>query len=85
MSALTLSFPPAVLVIDHLTTPGEIVTFSVTATDDRDPSPVVVCVPPSGSLFPRGTTIVHCTATDAAGNQSSGQFPVTVQGKVRAR
>jgi len=48
-----------VLVIDHLSSPpGEVVTFSVTASDDRDPAPVVVCVPPSGSFFPRGTTLV---------------------------
>jgi hypothetical protein len=48
--------------------PGEVVSFTVTATDDLDPSPVVVCVPPSGSTFPRGTTRVVCTANDASGN-----------------
>jgi hypothetical protein len=62
---------------------GEVVTFSVTATDDLDPAPVVVCVPPSGSYFSRGTTIVHCTATDASGNQSTCQFPVSVHPKAR--
>jgi len=60
------------------TAPGEIVTFDVTATDDLDPFPIVVCVPPSGSLFPRGTTFVTCTATDASGNQATCGFPVTV-------
>ena len=40
-------------------------------------------MPPSGSLFPRGTTLVDCTATDASGNQSTGQFPVTVRAKAR--
>ena len=30
---------------------GEVVLFSVTATDDLDPSPLVSCVPPSGSVF----------------------------------
>jgi hypothetical protein len=63
--------------------PGEIVTFSVTATDDHDSSPSVVCVPPSGSLFPRGTTLVTCTATDDSGNQSVSTFPVTVRPTLR--
>jgi hypothetical protein len=57
---------------------GATVTFTVTATDDMDPSPVVVCQPASGSTFPLGTTTVTCTATDATGNQSSCSFDVTV-------
>jgi hypothetical protein len=44
-----------------------------------------VCVPPSGSFFPRGTTLVNCTATDATGNQSNCQFPVTVGFKATQR
>lgn len=66
-------------------TPGTLVSFSATATDDLDPAPSVVCVPPSGSFFPRGTTMVTCTATDLSGNQSVFAFPVTVQLSVRAR
>src|SRR5262249_9753903 len=31
-----------------------------------------------GSTFPVGTTTVTCTATDAAGNQRTGSFTVTV-------
>jgi len=58
---------------------GEIVYFDVTASDACDPAPSVACVPPSGSFFPRGTTTVTCTATDAAGNQSTCTFPFTVQ------
>jgi hypothetical protein len=58
--------------------PGEIVTFTVTATDDRDSSPYVVCVPASGSFFPPGVTIVQCKATDGARNQSTCSFPVNV-------
>ncbi|NND77188.1 MAG: HYR domain-containing protein [Flavobacteriales bacterium] len=34
--------------------------------------------PPSGSVFPVGTTPVTCTATDAAGNTSTCSFDVTV-------
>ena len=70
--------------LDNFGTPsGEMVTFTVTAEDDLDPSPSVMCVPPSGSFFPRGTTLVTCTATDAAGNESTCEFPVTVQIKAR--
>ena len=57
----------------------------VCATDDFDPSPDVVCIPPSGSVFPRGTTIVTCAAKDDAGNQATSAFPVTVTLKVRQR
>jgi hypothetical protein len=78
----TLSCPTSLFVADDLgSSPGEAVVFSVTASDCRDPSPSVVCVPPSGSFFPRGTTFVTCTATDASGNQSTCEFPVTVVAK----
>jgi uncharacterized repeat protein (TIGR01451 family) len=39
---------------------------------------VPVCNPPSGSTFQKGTTTVNCSASDAAGNQSSCSFTVTV-------
>jgi hypothetical protein len=82
----TISCPPSVLVPDRFgSSPGEVVSFSVTASDEVDPSPTVVCVPPSGSFFPRGTTLVTCTATDASGNQSTCQFEVTVAPKARRR
>jgi len=80
----TLSCPSSVLALDALgSPPGEIVTFTVPASDCRDPAPSVVCVPPSGSFFPRGTTLVTCTATDAAGNRATCEFPVTVELKAR--
>jgi hypothetical protein len=47
---------------------GMNVNFTATATDDTDPSPVILCNPPSGSFFPVGVTTVTCTARDAAGN-----------------
>jgi hypothetical protein len=80
----TLSCPAVVIELDNFGTPsGETVSFTVTAEDDLDPSPDVVCTPPSGSFFPRGTTLVTCTATDASGNESTCEFPVTVQIKAR--
>src|SRR5262245_51563396 len=65
-----LACPAALVVGDPLPSPpGEFVAFSVTASDDFDPAPTVVCVPPSGSFFAEGTTLVQCTATDATGNE----------------
>jgi len=61
------------------TGPATVVTFTVTATDDLDPSPSVVCTPPSGSVFPMGVTTVSCFATDASGNSSFCVFDVTVE------
>ena len=55
------------------------VNFLVAATDNCDPTVTVVCTPPSGSLFPIGTTLVSCTATDQSGNSSARSFPVVVQ------
>ncbi len=54
-----------------------VVNFVVTATDDCG-TPSVVCVPPSGSTFAKGTTTVNCTATDSIGQTSMCSFTVTV-------
>ncbi|HXJ72231.1 MAG TPA: HYR domain-containing protein, partial [Candidatus Dormibacteraeota bacterium] len=52
------------------------VTYSVATTDCSDVT--VVCNPPSGSTFPKGTTTVTCMATDACNNASSCSFTVTI-------
>jgi HYR domain len=50
------------------------------AQDAADPSPVVLCDPASGSVFPIGESEVACTATDAAGLTSEETtFSVIVQ------
>ena len=75
-----LACPASVLVIDRIRNgPGEVVSFAVSATDNLDPALTILCTPPSGSFFARGTTLVTCTATDASANQSTCQFPVTVE------
>jgi len=76
--------PPTVVVPANITeeatsTLGALVTYAASATDDKDPSPTLVCVLPSGSTFPLGTTSVTCTATDAFANTDSASFDVTVQ------
>src|SRR5439155_1725321 len=55
-----------------------VVTYAPTAADNCDSSVTVGCNPVSGSAFPKGTTHVACTASDAAGNTSTCQFDVTV-------
>ena len=71
---------PASVVANATSSLGAAVSFTVTASDALDPSPVVICSPSSGSIFPIGNTSVACTATDRAGNTSSGSFVVTVKG-----
>lgn len=51
---------------------GATVSYTVpTSTDDIDGPVTVSCTPPPGSLFPLGTTVVTCTAHDAAGNNAT--------------
>jgi len=56
---------------------GAVVTYSVTATDDRS-DVTVISSPASGSFFPLGATTVTATATDAAGNAAGCSFTVAV-------
>ena len=57
---------------------GAVVSYATWATDAVDGAVPVTCAPPSGAMFPVGTTTVRCTATDAAGNLATGSFTVTV-------
>jgi HYR domain len=56
---------------------GTTVTYSVAATDNSGAASVT-CNPASGSTFPVGPTTVSCTAEDAAHNQATASFTVTV-------
>ncbi len=71
---------PADLVVEATGPDGAIVVYPpIVATDIVDQDVEIVVNPPSGSLFPIGSTIVNVTATDDFGNQTNGQFTVTVQ------
>ena len=62
------------------TAPGRcdaVVNYITTATDNN-PGVSLVCTPPSGSVFPKGTNLVTCVATDLAGNTSTCAFTVAV-------
>ncbi len=71
---------PGPIVVNAKSPAGRVVNFTATATDNIDPTPTVVCVPPSGSTFPIGTTTVTCTATDDSGNSTSASFTIHVKG-----
>jgi probable HAF family extracellular repeat protein len=57
---------------------GAVISYLPTATDNVTSSPIVSCIPASGSTFVLGTTAVNCSARDAAGNTSAASFAVTV-------
>ncbi|MBI5387106.1 MAG: HYR domain-containing protein [Verrucomicrobia bacterium] len=76
--------PPAItcstnIVVSTPSFSGAIVAFTTTASDLCS-SASVSCTPPSGSLFPVGTNVVLCQATDLAANVSSCVFDVVVVG-----
>jgi hypothetical protein len=48
------------------------------SVDNCDPNASLVCVPPSGSVFPVGTNAVSCTATDASNNSNTCAFVVAI-------
>lgn len=58
-------------------TAGASISWTATAVDGVDGPVPVTCTPPQG-LFPVGSTLVTCTASDAAGNSASGSFTVDV-------
>jgi hypothetical protein len=70
---------PAEVIADATSADGAAVDYAVSASDGVDPSPSLVCEPPSGALFPIGETTVTCTASDAAGNTATATFTVTVR------
>ena len=60
---------------------GTVVTYTTPAVSDNCPgvgTPVRTAGPPSGSIFPIGTTIVSYKVTDASGNVGTCSFTVTV-------
>lgn len=83
VSVLESSPPSIVCPADLLvTTDGQrprVVNFpDPQAADNCTGQVQVLCVPPSGSTFPPGTTLINCTAVDASGNTASCRFNVTV-------
>ena len=69
---------PADLNVAASSASGANVSFSSSASDLVGGSLVTIHDPPSGALFPVGSTTVTARATDAAGNTASRSFTVTV-------
>ena len=66
---------PANLVLLTCTT-SAVANFTVLASNYTG---TVVCMPPSGSVFPLGATWVTCTATNTCGGVATCSFSVTVR------
>ena len=66
--------------IEKITTSpaGATVTFPLPSATDNSGPVTVTCTPPSGTVFPLGTTTVTCVARDATGNTASVSFSVRV-------
>ncbi len=70
---------PTNIAVNASSASGASVTYpAATATDNVTASPTITYSNASGTVFPLGVTTVTVTATDAAGNVSTGSFTVTV-------
>jgi hypothetical protein len=75
--------PPRLLLPDDIvaeatTLSGAEVWYLAEAFDLVDSRVPVICTPAAGSRFPIGDSVVRCSATDAHGNTSTGEFHVGV-------
>jgi hypothetical protein len=76
-TAPTITTPPN-LTTGASSAAGSTFNYVASANDAVDGAVPVVCMPPSGSFFSFGTTVVSCTARDAAGNTRTRNFSVTI-------
>ncbi len=76
---VTLTDPaaPIILCPDNMTVECGPVTFDVPAVNSCLYPVPVGCVPPSGSVFPAGTTTVNCETLNVVGPSASCSFQVT--------
>ena len=79
-TAPSLTLPADSLTIKATGEKTTAISFStyVSALDIVDGTVTTICSPPSGSLFPIGTTTVSCSAIDRHGNTATGSFGITV-------
>ncbi|PWU12949.1 MAG: hypothetical protein C5B50_20390 [Verrucomicrobia bacterium] len=73
--AISIKCPPDIFVFGCSNSTA-IVHYTVTAIGNTG---VVVCSPPSGSIFPLGTNTVTCTATNSCGGIATCVFHVVVR------
>lgn len=55
-------------------------SFPTPSASDNCPGVTVLCVPPSGAVFPIGTTTIRCTARDQSNNGHACSFTIHVKG-----
>jgi hypothetical protein len=73
-------FGPTTSVTIATTSPtGATTTYTMPTATDAVGVTSLTCTPASGSVFPIGTTVVTCTARDAALNTSTKTFTITMQ------
>jgi hypothetical protein len=71
---------PGDMSVEASSSAGALVRFTAPAAIDLVDGEITAdCDPPSGAVFPLGTTVVACTATDSRGNASSVSFTVAVR------
>jgi hypothetical protein len=70
---------PSNIVLNCMSNGQAVATFSVSGVDDDGVAVAVMCVPPSGTAFPLGDTVVNCRAADRNGLTNYCSFTVTVQ------
>jgi hypothetical protein len=70
---------PSAIMEEAESAQGAKVHYRVSARDAESGRVDLTCSQPSGSVFPVGTTIVTCSASDDAGNVASVSFSVTVR------
>ncbi len=70
---------PANIVAEATSPAGAVVNYTATAGDDVSGVATSSFVPPTGNTFPLGVSTVNASATDNAGNTTTGSFTITVQ------
>ncbi len=67
------------LVVEATSPAGALVAFNVSTAPSNCPGALMVeCLPPSGTEFPIGHTVVNCSASDMCGTTNSCSFAVDV-------
>jgi hypothetical protein len=83
-SPLSLTCPSNITV--RATSPaGAVVTYAAPVASGGCPPVTINSVPPSGSTFPIGSTVVNCSVTDGCGGDTKRSFTVTVLPLLPAR
>ena len=67
------------MVAEATSAAGAVVTYAAASATDAVGPVTISYSQASGTVFALGTTVVTVTATDGAGNTSSGTFTVTVR------